>query len=127
MANKFNARRTMTPDGILHASAKEAHRWGVLRLLQRNGLIRDLQRQVRIPLRGADGKPLRFVPSGRAAFYVCDFAYHDVPKGVDVIEDDAGNPQLLELELTEPSLFFATAPGAADRFAAVLLGVLAAD
>ena len=46
---------------------------------------------------------------------------------VDVIEDDAGNPQLLELELTEPSLFFATAPGAADRFAAVLLGVLAAD
>lgn len=90
MANKFNARRTMTPDGILHASAKEAHRWGVLRMLQRGGLIRDLQRQVRIPLRGADGNPLRFVPSGRAAFYVADFAYHDVPKGMDVIEDSKG-------------------------------------
>jgi glutathione synthase/RimK-type ligase-like ATP-grasp enzyme len=31
-----------------------------------------------------------------------------------------GGPQLLELELTEPSLFFATAPGAAERFARVL-------
>nr|WP_010400599.1 DUF1064 domain-containing protein [Paracoccus sp. TRP] len=77
-------------DGVRFDSQKEAHRWGVLRMLQRNGLIRDLQRQLRIPLRGADGKPLRFVPSGRPAFYVADFAYHDVPKGVDVIEDVKG-------------------------------------
>jgi glutathione synthase/RimK-type ligase-like ATP-grasp enzyme len=32
----------------------------------------------------------------------------------------ANGPMLLELELTEPSLFFATAPGAAARFARVL-------
>lgn len=32
----------------------------------------------------------------------------------------ASGPQLLELELTEPSLFFATAPGAAERFARTL-------
>ena len=82
--------KTSIVDGVRFDSQKEAHRWGVLRLLQRNGLIRDLQRQVRIPLRGADGNPLRFVPSGRAAFYVADFAYHDVPKGVDVIEDAKG-------------------------------------
>jgi hypothetical protein len=39
---------------------------------------------------------------------------------VDLIRDDAGNPRLLELELTEPSLFFAQAPGSAERFAANL-------
>jgi glutathione synthase/RimK-type ligase-like ATP-grasp enzyme len=38
---------------------------------------------------------------------------------VDLLPSAEG-PQLLELELTEPSLFFATAKGAADRFAAVL-------
>lgn len=39
---------------------------------------------------------------------------------VDLIRDDAGRPVLLELELTEPSLFFAQAPEATDRFVAVL-------
>jgi glutathione synthase/RimK-type ligase-like ATP-grasp enzyme len=39
---------------------------------------------------------------------------------IDLIRDDAGSPRLLELELTEPSLFFAQAPGSADRFAANL-------
>jgi glutathione synthase/RimK-type ligase-like ATP-grasp enzyme len=36
---------------------------------------------------------------------------------VDLIRADGGDPCLLELELTEPSLFFAHAPGAASRFA----------
>lgn len=39
---------------------------------------------------------------------------------VDLIRDDTGNPRLLELELTEPSLFFAQAPGSVERFAANL-------
>jgi O-ureido-D-serine cyclo-ligase len=39
---------------------------------------------------------------------------------VDLIRSDDGHPRLLELELTEPSLFFAQAPGSADRFAASL-------
>ncbi len=39
---------------------------------------------------------------------------------VDLLRDDDGNPVVIELELTEPSLFFATAPGAAQRFAAAL-------
>jgi O-ureido-D-serine cyclo-ligase len=39
---------------------------------------------------------------------------------VDVLTDNGGEQALLELELTEPSLFFSAAPGAADRFAAVL-------
>lgn len=39
---------------------------------------------------------------------------------IDLIRDDQGFPILLELELTEPSLFFAQAPGSVDQFAAVL-------
>jgi O-ureido-D-serine cyclo-ligase len=39
---------------------------------------------------------------------------------IDLVRDDRGLPTLLELELTEPSLFFAQAPGSADRFAAAL-------
>jgi O-ureido-D-serine cyclo-ligase len=40
---------------------------------------------------------------------------------IDLIRDAAGAPTLLELELTEPSLFFAHAPGAAERFTSVAL------
>jgi glutathione synthase/RimK-type ligase-like ATP-grasp enzyme len=36
---------------------------------------------------------------------------------VDLIRSEDGKPCLLELELTEPSLFFAQAPGAAQRLA----------
>ena len=44
---------------------------------------------------------------------------------VDLLPSPQG-PQLLELELTEPSLFFATAPGAAERFAKTLAARLEA-
>ncbi|HEX5123235.1 MAG TPA: hypothetical protein VFV97_08295 [Rhodanobacteraceae bacterium] len=40
---------------------------------------------------------------------------------VDLIHDDDGAPRVLELELTEPSLFFDHAPGSADRFARAIL------
>lgn len=43
---------------------------------------------------------------------------------VDLIRDDDGSPRLLELELCEPSLFFAHAAGSADRFAALLADTL---
>ncbi|WP_447585116.1 ATP-grasp domain-containing protein [Pseudoxanthomonas mexicana] len=39
---------------------------------------------------------------------------------IDLLTGADGQPCLLELELTEPSLFFAQAPGSAARFAAVL-------
>ncbi len=42
---------------------------------------------------------------------------------IDLIRDASGAPTLLELELTEPSLFFAYAPGAAERFTATVLEV----
>ncbi|MDR0183625.1 ATP-grasp domain-containing protein [Lysobacter arvi] len=43
---------------------------------------------------------------------------------VDLIRDNAGTPCLLELELCEPSLFFAHAPGSAERFASLLARTL---
>lgn len=44
---------------------------------------------------------------------------------VDLIRDGRGEPCLLELELTEPSLFFAHSPDAAARFATAALRRLA--
>jgi O-ureido-D-serine cyclo-ligase len=40
---------------------------------------------------------------------------------VDLIRDDSGRPCVLEVELTEPSLYFAHAPGSAARFVAAAL------
>jgi hypothetical protein len=40
---------------------------------------------------------------------------------LDMIRDGWGAPVMLELEMTEPSMFFAYAPGSADRFAALLI------
>lgn len=39
---------------------------------------------------------------------------------VDLARDEANRPVVMELELVEPSLFFARQPGSADRFAAAL-------
>ncbi|HWK73826.1 MAG TPA: hypothetical protein VNQ81_06110 [Povalibacter sp.] len=39
---------------------------------------------------------------------------------VDLVHDEDGSPCVLELELVEPSLFFAHAPGSAERFVAAI-------
>ncbi|HMM57583.1 MAG TPA: hypothetical protein PKD77_08360 [Rudaea sp.] len=44
---------------------------------------------------------------------------------IDLIQHADSTPRLLELELTEPSLFFAHAPGSAERFARALAGRVA--
>ena len=43
---------------------------------------------------------------------------------VDLVRDGEGTPRLLELEITEPSMFLAHPPGAAERFVAALLARL---
>jgi hypothetical protein len=43
---------------------------------------------------------------------------------VDLIRDDTGQPRVLELEMTEPSLFFRHAPGSAGRLADAVLARL---
>jgi hypothetical protein len=40
---------------------------------------------------------------------------------IDMIRDDRGYPVILELEMTEPSVFLNHAPGSAERFAALLI------
>ena len=45
---------------------------------------------------------------------------------VDLIHDADGSPRLLELELAEPSLFFAHGPGSAQRFARVIFAHITA-
>ena len=44
---------------------------------------------------------------------------------VDLVSDASGSPLIIELELTEPSLFMHAAPGSARRFAEVLAGLVA--
>jgi len=41
---------------------------------------------------------------------------------VDLIDDNDGNPVVLELELVEPSVFLVTDPGAADLLARAIRG-----
>jgi glutathione synthase/RimK-type ligase-like ATP-grasp enzyme len=43
---------------------------------------------------------------------------------VDVARDPTGAPLVMELELTEPSLFFDFAPGSADHFVASILRLI---
>jgi glutathione synthase/RimK-type ligase-like ATP-grasp enzyme len=45
---------------------------------------------------------------------------------VDLIRDGEGRPVVLEVEMTEPSVFLAHAPGAADTFARAILGRVSA-
>jgi hypothetical protein len=45
---------------------------------------------------------------------------------IDLARDDAGRPMVMELELVEPSLFFARGAGSAERFVAGLASYLAA-
>jgi hypothetical protein len=68
-------------DGIRFASKKEARRYQELRLLEKAGLIRDLNLQVRLPLACSSGEV--------AAHYVADFTYLDRTRGV-VVEDAKG-------------------------------------
>lgn len=69
-------------------SQAEARRWGELQALQRAGVIRDLQRQVRyelVPAVPREGD----MPAQRALHYVADFVYLG-EDGQRVVEDVKG-------------------------------------
>ena len=74
--HKYNARRTIV-DGISFASAKEARRYGELKLLERAGQISELKLQVRYKL-------------VQTVTYVADFEYFDTKKKTRVTEDVKG-------------------------------------
>ena len=82
--NKYHARKT-TFDGITFDSASEASRYAELKMLEKNGEITDLRRQVPFVLLDD------YVISGkkkRGIKYVADFVYFE--DGIEHIEDVKG-------------------------------------
>ena len=79
--NKYHNIKTTTSDGITHDSRKEANRWCELKLLERAGKIKHLQRQVKYHLiPKQDGE--------REVCYIADFVYNE--DGKLVVEDTKG-------------------------------------
>lgn len=101
---KYHNKKTMTADGILHDSRKEAVRWTYLNLLEKAGHITDLQRQVEFVLipeqrepstevyqRGKNrGKPKEGRLIEQKVVYRADFVYTDLKSGERVVEDTKG-------------------------------------
>jgi len=65
-----------------------------------------------------------------AEYALAEHAYRAIPfepplyARIDMIRADDDRPMLLELELTEPSLFLPYAPGSADRLARKVLALI---
>lgn len=97
--SKYKAQKT-TIDGITFDSKKEAQRWCELRLLERAGAIRNLQRQVPFEIippftetverYGKKGQRLadRIKTIEKACYYKADFTYYE--DGKLVVEDTKG-------------------------------------
>lgn len=83
-ASKYGNRR-VEADGVSFASAKEARRYGELKLLERAGEIAELRLQPRFPL---------IVNGVKVCTYVADFSYHPTFRGAvmaqQTIEDVKG-------------------------------------
>jgi hypothetical protein len=75
--NKYRNKRTEV-DGIKFDSAKEARRYGELKLLWRAAEIRNFDVQTRYALD---------VGGIKIAHYVADFSYYDVRSGKWIVED----------------------------------------
>ncbi len=83
--NKFNAKKVYV-DNIAFDSRKEANRYRELKLLERAGVIQDLQRQVKyvlIPAQRENSKTIE-----REVDYIADFVY--IQDGEQVVEDVKG-------------------------------------
>lgn len=89
MGNKYGAKKVTAPDGQKFDSKHEYHRWCELKLLERAGKIKNLQRQVKYVLiptqKGADGKVIE-----RECSYYADFQYYDLSTRQIVVEDAKG-------------------------------------
>jgi hypothetical protein len=75
---KYKNRKTVV-DGITFDSQKEAHRWGVLKLMEKAGEIEELDRQVRFALR---------VNRQEICCYIADFTYRRKINGRGLIVED---------------------------------------
>jgi uncharacterized protein (DUF362 family) len=96
MVNKYRNKK-VTRNGITYDSQKEANRHAVLKLLERSGKIRDLERQVKFVLIPAQYEPDTVGKRGgvkkgklieREVAYIADFVYEE--NGKKVVEDSKG-------------------------------------
>lgn len=77
-------------DGIKFDSKREADRWAKLLLLQRGGIISQLERQVSFQL--APGVKLADEKRARPALrYVADFRYYSPGASAFIVEDAKGH------------------------------------
>jgi len=85
--HKYSARPTECGHGHTHPSRKEARRCADLHLLQRGGVITDLEREPRYYFE-VNGAVLMH-ENGRRAVYTPDFRYRTA-EGQIVVEDSKG-------------------------------------
>lgn len=86
---KYNARKSRCMQGHVHDSVFESSRCNELHVLEKSGVIKNLQIQVKyelIPKQNFGG----LMKNERAADYVADFVYEDAASGYTVIEDAKG-------------------------------------
>jgi hypothetical protein len=80
-------------DGIKFDSGLEANRYRELKLLERAGLVRDIECQPKFRLT-CGGRPVLIksqgYPNGRQATYRADFRYYDIERERQVVEDAKG-------------------------------------
>lgn len=95
--SKYHNRKVRTSDGIVHDSRKEAVRWNELKMLEQEGEITELKRQMEfllIPpqyeeIETGKKKKTKKKLVERACSYIADFVYHD-KNGNLVVEDSKG-------------------------------------
>jgi Protein of unknown function (DUF1064) len=94
--NKYGA-TAVHIDGVRFASKKEAARFLELQLMQKHGLIADLETQPIFPLHVMEiwrsGLPIRITTVGR---YTADFRYLNLDTGEIVVEDTKSAPTKTE-------------------------------
>ena len=80
--------KKVTVDGIEFDSIKEANRYAELRMLQKCGVIKDLELQKKFILIPAQKIANKVVE--RECSYIADFVYQDIKSGITIVEDVKG-------------------------------------
>lgn len=102
--NKYRNHKTVTIDGEVFDSQREARRYSTLKLLEKCGAISDLKRQVVFELLPAQreecfdtykkGRKKGQFKEGKLiekpVTYIADFVYNDMKTGKPVVEDVKG-------------------------------------
>ncbi len=84
--SKYGAKKVII-NGIKFDSQKEGNHYLELKLLEKQGLIKDLRIQVRFELQPSYKKNGKTI---RAIYYIADFVYYDTFKGQKIVEDTKG-------------------------------------